>query len=223
MRAVVVIFGSICVALVFVVEQLGAVLQLSMSLGAVSNGPLLGIFTMGVMIPWVHGRGALIGGATGIGVMSWICFKAQAAIRSGELTFLTKPTSTLGCKYHFIPTEPLSMLAINQTEIPIIQDIVDDEFHIYHISYIWYTLVGSFVTISVSLIASFALGANDPHKMDPKLFAPFLRDWMTGKSKTSNQRTMNEMVKPKITTGTEDDIRFASSIDLKAISQPNKA
>lgn len=56
MRGVVVVFGAICVGLVFVVEKLGAVLQLSMSLGAVSNGPLLGIFTMGVMIPWVEGR-----------------------------------------------------------------------------------------------------------------------------------------------------------------------
>lgn len=47
MRGVVAVFGAICVALVFVVEKLGAVLQLSMSLGAVAQGPLLGIFTMG--------------------------------------------------------------------------------------------------------------------------------------------------------------------------------
>jgi solute carrier family 5 (sodium-coupled monocarboxylate transporter), member 8/12 len=55
MRGVVAVFGAICVVLVFVVEKLGAVLQLSMSLGAVTQGPLLGIFTMGVMFPWVHG------------------------------------------------------------------------------------------------------------------------------------------------------------------------
>lgn len=72
-RGVVAVFGAICVALVFVVEKLGSVLQLSMSLGAVAQGPLLGIFTMGdkkqltfktcliyklsigVMFPWVHG------------------------------------------------------------------------------------------------------------------------------------------------------------------------
>lgn len=55
MRGVVAVFGTICVILVFVVEKLGAVLQLSMSLGAVAQGPLLGIFTMGVMFPWVTG------------------------------------------------------------------------------------------------------------------------------------------------------------------------
>lgn len=54
MRGVVVVFGVICVGLVFVVEHLGSVLQLSISLGSISNGPLLGIFTLGVMVPWVH-------------------------------------------------------------------------------------------------------------------------------------------------------------------------
>lgn len=53
MRLVVVVFGFICVGLVFVVEQLGTVLQLSITLSSVANGPLLGIFTLGVMIPWV--------------------------------------------------------------------------------------------------------------------------------------------------------------------------
>lgn len=55
MRAVVGVFGALCVVLVLVVEKLGAVLQLSMSLGSVSNGPLLGIFTIGVLIPWIEG------------------------------------------------------------------------------------------------------------------------------------------------------------------------
>lgn len=61
MRAVVAIFGVICVALVFVVEHLGSVLQLSMSLGTISNGPLLGIFTIGVLLPWVHGTVSRMG------------------------------------------------------------------------------------------------------------------------------------------------------------------
>lgn len=53
MRLVVVVIGFICVGLVFVVEHMGTVLQLSITLSSVANGPLLGIFTLGVMIPWV--------------------------------------------------------------------------------------------------------------------------------------------------------------------------
>lgn len=90
LRGAVAVLGTICVGLVFVVERLGSVLQLSMSLGAVTNGPLLGIFTLGVMVPWVEGNGAICGGLAGLISMTWICFKAQAAIASGELTFEVK-------------------------------------------------------------------------------------------------------------------------------------
>lgn len=53
MRMVVVVMGVVCVALVVVVQQMGTVLQLTMSLEAITNGPLLGIFTIGVLIPWI--------------------------------------------------------------------------------------------------------------------------------------------------------------------------
>lgn len=56
MRSVVVGVGVLCVALVFLVEKLGTVLQLAMSLEAITNGPLLGIFTMGILMPFVNGK-----------------------------------------------------------------------------------------------------------------------------------------------------------------------
>lgn len=54
MRIVVVVMGVICVALVVVVQKLGTVLQLTMSLEAITNGPLLGIFTIGIFLPWIN-------------------------------------------------------------------------------------------------------------------------------------------------------------------------
>lgn len=56
MRGVVLIIGIISVALVFVVEHLGSVLQLSMSMNGVTSGPILGIFTMGVLMPWINSK-----------------------------------------------------------------------------------------------------------------------------------------------------------------------
>lgn len=206
MRGVVAIFGAICVCLVLVVEKLGSVLQLSMSLGAVTNGPLLGIFTMGVMFPWVHGHGALIGGSTGLGVMAWICAKAQAAIASGELRFDTKPVNTLGCSYTFIASEPMNMLAINTTETIIPEIIEEPQFAIYHLSYLWYTLLGAVITIIVSMIASFAIGANDPRKIHPTLLAPFVRTILWPNRKN---------FKRDDPIGNENDAPFTSCVDLK--------
>lgn len=213
MRGVVAIFGAICVGLVLVVEKLGSVLQLSMSLGAVTNGPLLGIFTMGVMFPWVHGTGAMIGGSTGLGIMAWICAKAQAAIASGELKFVTKPVNTLGCSYTFIASEPLNMLAINTTEKLIPDIVVEPEFAVYHLSYLWYTLLGAVITIAVSLIASFVMGANDPRKIHPTLLAPFVRSILWPNRKN---------FKRDDPIGNENEAPFASCLDLKNVDTPTK-
>lgn len=207
MRFVVAIFGAICVCLVFLVEKLGAVLQLSISLGAVSNGPLLGIFTIGVLLPYINGTAVVVGGATGLGIMAWICARAQAAIATGELYHAIKPVATDGCGYIFMAQSPLNLLAINGTESPIIEDpIIEPDFTIYHISYLWYTLLGALITIAVSIIVSAISGFNDPRKMDPKLFAPCVR------------RYLNLELKREEPLGTEDDIRYASCVDLKAIS-----
>jgi solute carrier family 5 (sodium-coupled monocarboxylate transporter), member 8/12 len=107
--------------------------------------------------------------------MTWICFKAQRAISTGELQFATKAVSTSGCSYHFIAEEAMSMLAINETSIPVEGELPAAGFQIYHISYIWYTLVGSAICIIVSLIASYIMGPNKPSELNPNLLAPFVR------------------------------------------------
>lgn len=56
MRSVVVFVGALCVGLVYVVEHMGTVLQLTMSLEAITNGPLFGIFTIGIFLPWINGN-----------------------------------------------------------------------------------------------------------------------------------------------------------------------
>lgn len=208
MRFVVAIFGGICVCLVFLVEKLGSVLSLTISLTAISNGPLLGIFTMGVLIPWIGGTAVVFGGAAGLTIMTWICIRAQAAIQTGELVFATKPVDTQGCGYIFMADEPLNMLGINGTSAATTAATqTEPEFALYHISYLWYTFLGAVITMTVSLIVSAIRGFNDPRKMDPKLFAPCIRRLL--------KLEMKEREEP---LGTEDDIRYASCVDLKEIA-----
>lgn len=56
MRSVVVVIGVVCVGMVYIVEKMGTVLQLTMSLEAITNGPLLGIFTIGIFLPWIKAK-----------------------------------------------------------------------------------------------------------------------------------------------------------------------
>lgn len=56
MKLTVVVIGGICVGLVFVVEKLGTVLQLTMSINTISAGPSLGLISMGILLPWVNAK-----------------------------------------------------------------------------------------------------------------------------------------------------------------------
>jgi Na+/proline symporter len=146
MRSVVVVIGVVCVCMVYIVEKMGTVLQLTMSLEAITNGPLLGIFTIGIFIPWIKSKvnifaakvcrfsfhfclllqSALIGGIGGVFLMSWISFQSQWAIAYGHMNFPPKELAADQCYYTFAP--------LNST----VAEAPTREFSsIYKISYMW--------------------------------------------------------------------------------------
>lgn len=69
---------------------------------------------------------------------------------------------------------------------------IADEFAIHEISYLWYTLVGTTITIVVAVIVSFIIGPNKPHELDPNLLAPFVRRMIKPRApETANIKTDN--------------------------------
>nr|CAD7397771.1 unnamed protein product [Timema poppensis] len=52
MKIVVVIIGTCCVGLVFLVDKLGTIVQAVKSLTGIASGSLLGIFSLGMFFPW---------------------------------------------------------------------------------------------------------------------------------------------------------------------------
>lgn len=46
-----VIYGLVCIALAFIAEYLGSVLQASLTIFNVVGGPILGLFTIGMFFP----------------------------------------------------------------------------------------------------------------------------------------------------------------------------
>ncbi|EDW15587.1 sodium-coupled monocarboxylate transporter 1 [Drosophila mojavensis] len=172
MRMVVVGIGALCVALVYVVEHMGTVLQLTMSLESITNGPLFGIFTIGIFMPWISGNSAILGGCVGVVVMSWVSLNAQWAIASGAIRYQTKPLNVDQCSYSFNAAALVSSAA-NATHLhgPSAEDI----FPLYRISYMWYTTLGASVTIIVALFSTLFFSTNVPNKVDPVLLTPCIR------------------------------------------------
>nr|CAD7200095.1 unnamed protein product [Timema douglasi] len=54
MKIVVVIIGTCCVGLVFLVDKLGTIVQAVKSLTGIASGSLLGIFSLGMFFPWAN-------------------------------------------------------------------------------------------------------------------------------------------------------------------------
>ncbi|KAJ6638131.1 Sodium-coupled monocarboxylate transporter 1 [Pseudolycoriella hygida] len=184
MRSVVFVMGLISFCLVFVVQNLGTVLQLSMSLGGMTHGPTFGIFTMGLMCPWVNKRGAFTGGIVGIAAMIWIVANAQSDIASGILTFQIKPVDTDNCEYNF------SDVRISNTTI--IHDYVSTSFQVHHISYLFYTILGGLTTTAVGSAVSLLCEEKMECDMDPMLFSPFVRKFINSRKLLSIRPDVKE-------------------------------
>ncbi|KAJ8955547.1 hypothetical protein NQ318_001377 [Aromia moschata] len=224
MRLTVVFMGILCVGLVFIVEKLGAVLQLTLSMGAMVNGPSLGISTMGIFLPWVNSKGALVGGISSLMFMSWLCLRAQSLIASGDLTFPEKSVSTAGCHYLFTPKQSPSTNihfdpSVNMTNIT----HTDETFMIYRLSYLWYTLVGTFITIFVGLLVSYITKFQDPRDVDPRLLAPFVRKFVKSRTvingsvdKNSHE---NEFGKIQITISGRTEAPEKINLSVKNINE----
>lgn len=56
LKLLVVITGIVSTAMVYVVENLGGLLAISIGLGSVAHGPLLAMFTLGVLFPRANSK-----------------------------------------------------------------------------------------------------------------------------------------------------------------------
>uniref|UniRef100_A0A182Q1N6 Sodium-coupled monocarboxylate transporter 1 n=1 Tax=Anopheles farauti TaxID=69004 RepID=A0A182Q1N6_9DIPT len=170
MRGSVLVYGALSVLLSLLVEHLGTVMQLAMTLSSASAAPLLGMFVMGILMPWVNGTGALYGGSTGLLVMFYMCYNAEYSIAFGSRTFDMKPVSVEECPYEF---------AFSNTTAAPGKGPDEEHLSIYHISYMYFTLFGTTVTCLagtiVSLLSRLRRSGQQPQPIDQKLLAPCIR------------------------------------------------
>ncbi|XP_047119680.1 sodium-coupled monocarboxylate transporter 1-like [Schistocerca piceifrons] len=204
MKAVVVISGATCTALVFVVERLGsAVLQVSISLGSITNGPTLGLFTVGMFFPRVNSRGVLVGGLTSVVLMAWLSLGAQTYQARGDIRFATKPFSTDGCLYEFDRA--------NNGSVAVTVDYHNsDVWTVYRLSHLWYTAMGWTITMVVSQLVSLVVRpGEDELRPGPHLFSPLVRRWLPKEPLDKGYKT----VEMRVISQEEEDRRKLKDVD----------
>ncbi|XP_017144820.1 sodium-coupled monocarboxylate transporter 1 isoform X5 [Drosophila miranda] len=172
LRAIVVGFGFSCIGMVNIVEKLGNVIPLVTTTSAVTMGPLLGIYCMGVGLPWVKGKSVMVGSLVSFLALGWICVKAQLGKMNGEIRYPKMPVSVEGCDYSFD----------NATVFQAIHDYSPSERNLYHLSFFWYTAFGGVICTVFSLLASLFFGWEDLSQMDPALITPCMRRFLPKKN-----------------------------------------
>ncbi|BFF88782.1 sodium-coupled monocarboxylate transporter 1 [Drosophila madeirensis] len=173
LRGVVVAFGLLSMASVPIVEKLGLVMQLSSTVAAITCGPLLGAFSVGMLLPFVKTESLLTGISCASTFTAYIVVRAQIAIFTGQMSSPTKPVSVEDCNYLFdLPDNWNATTPATTAEAK--------SFSIHEISFLWYTTVGSVGTLTGSLLATLYFGRQDPRLVDKELVSPVLRNFWYG-------------------------------------------
>ncbi|XP_017758967.1 PREDICTED: sodium-coupled monocarboxylate transporter 1-like [Eufriesea mexicana] len=161
-RWISIFFGALSFALIFVVERLGSVLQVALSFNGMVGGITLGLFSLGMFIPWANAKGAITGAITSLIIILWIGLGAQIAVLNGQIYLDSKPVSVNACS------------CINTTAITINHSNGNDNetFSIYKISYLWYSAIGCILTMLIGVVVSFFTGFQNPADLDPDLLSP---------------------------------------------------
>ncbi|XP_070384317.1 sodium-coupled monocarboxylate transporter 1-like [Dermacentor albipictus] len=72
LKVLTVVFGVIVVAMVYVAQQMGDVLQSALSILGIVGGPLVGVYSLGIFVPFANSIGATAGLVAGVATLSWI-------------------------------------------------------------------------------------------------------------------------------------------------------
>ncbi|XP_053664928.1 sodium-coupled monocarboxylate transporter 1-like [Anopheles marshallii] len=168
-KAMVMTIGVICLLLVFVVEQLGSIFSLAISVSGVTSGTMLGIFFLGMFSPHINGRGAFWGAIVSLISLSAIAVGAQLEILGGHLKYESLPFRYDGCSgFNATGVETSTFYrdaaGHDNSEVP----------WVFRIGFMYYSLLGTIIVIVVGIVVSYATGGQK-ERVPLNLLTPWVR------------------------------------------------
>jgi len=138
------------------------------------GGPMVGLFTCGIFLPWVNRIGGLTGLGTGVVFNLWI-FIGKKVYGDSPNAVRALPSFTDKCPKGLMNITMNSTTAVYESTtatFTAIRPPIADNF--YAISYLYLSLIGFTVTIVVALCVSYITGFRDPKTSDPAFFLPIV-------------------------------------------------
>ncbi|XP_063533125.1 putative sodium-dependent multivitamin transporter [Cydia strobilella] len=152
-------YGLVFLALAFVAEHLGGLLQAALTIFGAVGGPMLGVFTLGMFTTFTNENGVCVALLSGMAVTLWISFGGP---RPPPVSL---PVSVAGCAANITLPE-------TRTTDP------SDYFYLYRVSYLWTSPIGLLWVLVVGSLVSLAWKRQHPWQRagrkhpDPALFTP---------------------------------------------------
>ncbi|XP_060101235.1 sodium-coupled monocarboxylate transporter 1-like [Heteronotia binoei] len=146
-------YGAVCIAMAAVASLLGGLLQAALSIFGMVGGPLLGLFSLGILCPFANPVGAFVGLLGGFTASLWVGIGAQIypplLQNSMPLNLSTALCNTTGAEAEGNWT---TLMAPQASERPVLAD------YWYSLSYLYFSTLGTLVTVAVGIVASLLTG-----------------------------------------------------------------
>lgn len=216
-KAITLFYGTLCVALTFLVANFGNLVQASLTVFGMLGGPVLGVFVLGMMTTRTNEKGAVIGVLTSIALAAWVSFGVSS--NGPEPQFL--PVSTAECTQgNLNKTSVVEIMAENATHViygttgdtysePELgrenssfsfpystpENVTQNEnetyiFPLYRLSYLWFAVIGFGSSVIVGYISSICSDIILGKSPKPSLLyvSPLLRFFIEDDEGTENAK-----------------------------------
>ncbi|XP_041526607.1 sodium-coupled monocarboxylate transporter 1 [Microtus oregoni] len=164
-----VLYGALCIGMAAVASLMGALLQAALSIFGMVGGPLLGLFSLGILVPFANSIGAFAGLLAGFAISLWVGIGAQLYPPLPERT-LPLSLEVHGCNIthngsDWISTTEMpfstSAFQIHNVERTPLMD------NWYSLSYLYFSTTGTLVTLLVGMLISLPTGGRRQN-LDPR-------------------------------------------------------
>uniref|UniRef100_A0A673W3M1 Solute carrier family 5 member 12 n=1 Tax=Salmo trutta TaxID=8032 RepID=A0A673W3M1_SALTR len=165
-----IVFGVACTTMAVAASYMGGIVQAALSIHGMCGGPMLGLFSLGIIFPWTNSMGAAGGLTLGIALSFWA---GVGAFIYPALDINTRPLSLSieGCLQtnSSDPTTSVPPSYLDPTALPSRSSLAD---RWYSMSYLYYSAVGFLATVTAGLLISFITGPTRSRDVKPWLLRP---------------------------------------------------
>ena len=157
-------FGVFSYLLTFLVQNIPGLVQAWLGIFGVFGGPVLGLFSLGMYIPWASARAALVSGITSLVFILWVALGGNISRVNQIYSAPQLPFQMSGC-----PANNTYM-----TELLVEPPALDwwDHLSIYEISYMWYSGISCCIVVLLGSVLSLVPGLRQDVPVPGDLLVP---------------------------------------------------